>query len=408
MRRAVVALLVAFGATVAAAPAVAQPAPAREDVARAKTLFDAGAQAYAAGDYEAALQAFEEAQRLAPRAAIVFSMAQAHRRQFYVGHDEAHASAAIALYRRYLDEVPRGGRRSDAVDALGELESRARRDTKGEGRDAPAPQARLMVTSPAAGAEIALDEEPFGAPPLIRPVAPGTHRIRVRARGFFEETRQQPVVEGAFVPIDVPLRPRPASLDVVGPPGAALALDGRVVATLPLAKPLLVAAGGHHLEVIANGRRSWQRDVSLERGGATSLTAELTRSPTRWVATGLLGTGAAAIVVGGVLGALSLGRESDARDLRDAAATRQMTAAERADYEIARAARDDLRAGAVVAVGGGVATALVGAGLWIFDTPGPTPRPPPVEVPPAPGERAPIREIALAPIPGGVAVAGHF
>ena len=42
-------------------------------------LFNAGAQAYASGQFDAAIQAFTEAQGILPRPAIVYSLAQAHR-----------------------------------------------------------------------------------------------------------------------------------------------------------------------------------------------------------------------------------------------------------------------------------------------------------------------------------------
>src|SRR5262249_49982115 len=55
-----------------------------DDVEQAKNYFNAGATAYAAGQFVAAAQAFDQAYKLAPRPAILFSMAQAERRQYVI------------------------------------------------------------------------------------------------------------------------------------------------------------------------------------------------------------------------------------------------------------------------------------------------------------------------------------
>ena len=51
-----------------------------EATAEAKTLFERGASAYRAGEYERAIALFRQADRLAPRAALSFNMARAHER----------------------------------------------------------------------------------------------------------------------------------------------------------------------------------------------------------------------------------------------------------------------------------------------------------------------------------------
>lgn len=68
---------------VSASVLTAAPASA-DDVEQAKTLFNAGAQAFNVGKFSAAIQAFDAAYALAPRPAILFSLAQAQRRQYFV------------------------------------------------------------------------------------------------------------------------------------------------------------------------------------------------------------------------------------------------------------------------------------------------------------------------------------
>ena len=98
---------------------LAQSAPELE---RAKASFKAGANAYAAGDYLAAIQALEDAYEISPLPAIAFSLAQAERKQYFVDEQRGHLERALQLFRRYLAEETRGARREDARVAITQLE----------------------------------------------------------------------------------------------------------------------------------------------------------------------------------------------------------------------------------------------------------------------------------------------
>src|SRR5579871_6423187 len=63
--------------------------------ADARLYFNAGARAYAAGKYVAAIRAFEEAYRMDPRPGLVFSIAQAYRRQYFIDKAKENLSQAI-------------------------------------------------------------------------------------------------------------------------------------------------------------------------------------------------------------------------------------------------------------------------------------------------------------------------
>src|ERR1044071_10425381 len=88
----------------------------------ARRYFDAGRQAYEAGQYTVAVAAFEEANKLSPRAPITFALAQAYRRQYSIDHDGGKLVRAGALYRQYIAEVKQGERREEATRLLGEIE----------------------------------------------------------------------------------------------------------------------------------------------------------------------------------------------------------------------------------------------------------------------------------------------
>jgi tetratricopeptide (TPR) repeat protein len=89
-------------AQVAPSPApVPTPAPDSDAKARARAFVDAGLQAHERGDYDAALALYQQAYDLLPHPALFFNMGQAHRLA-------GRLAEALAMYRRYLAEVPTG------------------------------------------------------------------------------------------------------------------------------------------------------------------------------------------------------------------------------------------------------------------------------------------------------------
>ena len=128
---------------------------------RAKASFRAGASAYAAGDYPAAIQALESAYELTPLPAIAFSLAQAERKQYAAMHERQHLDRALALFQRYLDQEPNGPRRADALAALSDLKAQipARAPTETVAKPAVRPT-RLMIVCDTQGAKLALDSTP--------------------------------------------------------------------------------------------------------------------------------------------------------------------------------------------------------------------------------------------------------
>jgi tetratricopeptide (TPR) repeat protein len=84
------------------------------DESAAKTIFDRGAALYEKGDFAHAYDEFTRAGELVDRPGIIFSRAQALRRQ------GGHREEAIELYRRYL-ETKHGVRDADANRYINEL-----------------------------------------------------------------------------------------------------------------------------------------------------------------------------------------------------------------------------------------------------------------------------------------------
>jgi tetratricopeptide (TPR) repeat protein len=410
------ALLAALAGTMAPARARAADAPAA--IEQARTYFNAGAQAYEAGRFSAAVQAFRQAYALAPRPAILFSMAQAERKAWYVDKHPDDLKHAIEHYHAYLDQVPTGGRRADAADGLAELEPIAARLAPQQASGAPSPAAeaktRLMVTSSTPGAKASLDGGPAADVPLIDDVTPTKHHVRVWADGYFDEERDAIAVQGSLVALDVPLREKPALLTVATEADASVFVDGRPIATTPLRGPIELPAGTHLVAITKNGRKAFTREVALARGQATTLPVKLESSGQRKAAWVVLGAGGAALVAGGVFTALALVEQGDAQRVLDAQAKGNISQSDVDAENSALAARDRWRTAAIASFGGAAGLALIGGALYVFDRPSVELGPPPPESPrpsgPAP-QREPLEMGAapwLAPGGGGLSVAGRW
>jgi len=360
-------LVLAFAIATTGATARADADP----VEQAKALFSAGASAYDKGDYVAAIQAFEGAAKLAPRPALVFSLAQAHRRQYYIDSKPEHLRAAVDLYRAYLEQAPDGNRRADASQALQELGPAAQKLTGDrEGPKAQEPARISIHSSGTPGARVSLDGAKTVEAPLIGPVAAGKHTVVISADGFFDETREVTAVDGTIIAEDVALREKPALVTLLrADDGARVEVDGRFVSTTPLHAPLEIASGSHLLTVTKNGHEAFARDLDLGRGELRSLDVKLAPSKQRGVAAWLFVAGGVAVVAGGAFLGVALVEESTASSILDARGTRNLTAADLDRYDAARRARTSWTAASVASFGSGAVLAATALVLFVFDPP---------------------------------------
>jgi hypothetical protein len=343
------------------------------DLGTAKASFNAGAIAYAAGDYLAAIQALDAAYQLTPLPAIAFSLAQAERRQYFVSHEASHLERACELYRRYLAEVPVGGRRADATDALAQLEplaaSRGAASAAPSAEPAEAPKTRLMVSSPAPSALVSLDQARAVPAPLIAEVAPGPHQVRVYADGFVASERSVVAVSGALVPLEVALEEVPAKVLLDAPKGADFYVDGRLQGKVGTHTELTLPSGRHSFTFAMNGHQITTLDAALARGESRTLYPTFKPTPQRTLSFVLFGVGGAALVSGITFGALALGQESKANDLLDQREVTNISPSERDDYEEAVRRRDQFRVVAAVGLTTSVVSFVAGLALHQFDEP---------------------------------------
>jgi tetratricopeptide (TPR) repeat protein len=368
---------------------VAIAAPARAD-SPAAAAFAAGTAAYNKGDYTTAIVAYEAAFRLDARAELAFTLAQAHRNQYFIDHDVTHLQRALGLYRHYLAEAPDGRRAAHARLHLETVEAILATLPPAPAEATPTkPQpTQLLVTADAPGARAAIDGGALAAVPLVADVTAGAHRVRFEAKGYDPVELDALAVAERLVVVPAALHAQPATLIINTQHGAEIVIDGH--AAEPAAK---LAPGMHRITVLVRGRQPETREVELGPGGNEVVTVALLptarRRAARWTLYAAGGLGGAALVSGGFAwlaqhDALAIPPPGPQRAPDDITA-----------YNDAVARRDALRSVSLgLAITGG-AVALTGAALWYFDMP----RPP---------EQAPTLAPVIGPESVGAAVVGRF
>jgi hypothetical protein len=344
---------------------------ANADVARAKESFRIGAAAYAAGEYLAAIAALDSAYSLAPLPAIAFSLAQAERRQYFVDRKSEHLARSVALFRRYLEQVPTGGRRSDALDALAQLEPllAAPSAPAAAPPGARASSTRLLVIAETPGARVWIDgAELVGT--FIREVAPGQHQVVVRAAGFHEAKRDVVAVAGELIPVSLALAELPGTLEIAAPLASEIYVDG-AFASLGGARVLLsVSSGTHRVSALQTGFRIGTQEVEVARGGREKLRFELEPTAQRITSHVLLVGGAVALGAGTFLGVLAVQSEDAAQDFLDKRERENVNNAELVRYQADLQRRDRYRLMAGVNFAASVGLLVSGLFLHELDQPG--------------------------------------
>ncbi|MEI9949826.1 MAG: PEGA domain-containing protein [Pseudomonadota bacterium] len=401
MRRAAIALVLCA----CWLPVRAFAADPPSDLDRAKESFKAGATAYAAGDYLAAIQALDVAYQLTPLPAIAFSLAQAHRRQYFVDHAREHLERSVALFRQYIELAPGGSRRADALDALSQLEPLAAAQPKvpsASARSADAlPRTRVLVTTDAPGAQLVLDGAPAVPSPLIREVEPGKHRVRVTAPGFFPSDRELNAVPGELTLTPVPLRERPSTLGIWTSPDADIYIDGAYLSPGGDGVMVQLSSGKHRLAVGQKGHRVALREVTMQRGKAQNIRVVLEQTPQRISSQVLFIAGGASLGASLVFSALAIRAEGGGEDFLRELKHRNISPPELTSYRTSITDRDRYRLATGVSLAASAGFFITGLFLHELDQPDPqllyrtAPRPG-AEVPrPAPALQTQLR---VAPV----------
>jgi len=407
-------------------------APARgwaDDRETAGNLFDAGAEAYDAGQYLVAAEAFLKAHALLKSPALQFSAAQAYRRQYLVDASPDALRRAVRLYREYLREDAAGERREDAMKALADLvpiEARLRRKsiatvaptpatntpatnaTGKPGSDKPTPipipvpgsqppaappapdmleeepeepetaaprKTRVLISAKPTAAEVSVDGAAFVRVPAVVEVKAGPHKVHAKADGYFDDDFQIDAVESELVARHVVLRPKPGRLMVNGAGGASLSLDGQIRAVLPLEHPLDLDPGEHFLTVTRSGRTSFTKTISIERDRNLTIDAYSFMTNQRVGAWSTFTVGLLGAAATGILGGLTWQQNGIASNLESQRQTLAMSSAQITEFNNALRLRDAYSTAALTTGGVSALVLLTGAGLFLFDAPATIPIP---------------------------------
>ncbi len=388
------------------------------DLDRAKTLFNTGAQFYTGGDFESAIKAFEEANRILPKPAIDFSIAQAHRRQYYIDKKPEHLRAAVDAYKKYIAEVPEGGRKFEASQALGELELLQARvgDTGGPSASGPSTAKEaphLMVSSPTSGAQVAVDQKAPHAAPFGMDLTPGKHHVKVMADGYFSDERDV-LAEGGILPLSVELREKPGHLVIEGTKGAEISIDGRPAGETPLPTPIEVTSGRHFVVVTKNGHKAFTQEFEIKRDERKVLRVDLDVTGQRLVAYTVLLTGGALLVTSGVFVGVALAKQGKAQDILDKRDQGSITTDDLSRYESLRDQRDTWVRLSGITLGAAAAALGTGVVLYAFDRPTVSPPPQRFDEAPAKKPASPTEPIEMSMVPmvspgfAGGSVFGRF
>jgi hypothetical protein len=350
-------------------PCVAR-AQSGADLERAKASFKAGAAAYGAGDYPAAIQALESAYEITPLPAIAFSLAQAERREYFTTHQREHLERALTLFRAYVAQVETAGRRADALDALAQLEPIA---LNGPASSAPAREepkrTRIMISAEPRSARVAIDGAEPATAPVIREVSPGKHDVRVEADGYQPATSELTALEGELILDEVQLHELPGQLALSAPEGALVYIDGRFAGFGGPRVRLSLPQGSYRLSVAAWGRQTSERQLTIQR--AQTVSEQVVLLPTRQrLASRTLGAlGGATLAASVILAGVALRTQHHAQGFLHDSARANATADALERYHDQVETRDQLRTASIASASAAAALLIATVLLHQLDRP---------------------------------------
>lgn len=401
------------------AHALVAPTVRADDREIAGNLFDAGAEAYDAGQYLVAAEAFLKAHEFLKSPALHYSAAQAYRRQYLMDGSADSLRRAVRLYREYLREDASGQRREEAISALADLvplEGRLKRkniaaitpsepapapgkpglvpipvptgnptnpapvpdialDEPEEPEAEPPRKTRVLISAKPTTAEISIDDAALARVPVVAEVKAGPHKVHAHATGYFDEDFQIDAVDKELVARHVVLRPKPGRLSVQSSSGASLSLDGQLRAVMPLEKPIEIEPGEHFITITQPGRISFSRVITVERDKDLKINADLPLTKQRVGALSTFTVGLVGAAATGILGGLTWNQNSIASTFDANRQAGTMTPSQISTYNDALLKRNTLSTATMITGGVSALVLLTSAGMFLFDNPAMIPLP---------------------------------
>jgi tetratricopeptide (TPR) repeat protein len=286
-----------------AAPQAAASPPSEPALAEARARYREGAQAYAEGRYKDAIDLFLDADRIRPSAALSFNIARAYEKL-------RDASGALRWYRDYLRRAESPADGEQVQLRIASLEDLLRQ--KGV--------QQVTILSEPPGATVLVSGRPTGVTPWTGDLAPGTHRLELRLRGYVDAESDFELPAAHAIDVRVALvREAPAAAAPSSVPAAPPIVDDtRRERPLPLRTWGFVALGAAGaafggaltFELL---RRGAERDARDEREQIAFRDAVDRMEARRTAARLFAGAGAALAVTGGALIAVDVLRGSSAK-----------------------------------------------------------------------------------------------
>jgi tetratricopeptide (TPR) repeat protein len=279
-------------------PLLLLPAPARADgdaVAQAKQRFTLGAQAYREARYKDAIELFIEANRLDPHADLIFNVGQAYEKSGDVPN-------ALRSYREYLRLLPAASDRATVEASIKNLETRLRERGVQQ----------VSIFSTPSGATLVLDQKPVGQTPWTGEIAPGRHLAVLKASGYPDNAKEFQLASDRAMDLDIALTTVGSGVTTLAPvagekPGAPPDVPKKrsvapwTITALGLGVAGLGGALGFEL-----ARKSAESDAKGDPTQVGFKSAYDSMTSRQLAARVLVGVGAAATALGGVLLVLDL------------------------------------------------------------------------------------------------------
>jgi len=152
---------------VSAQPMVSRSASPAANKELAKGHFERGIEAFRADRYKDAIDAFLDANRIYPSAAISFNIAKAYEKL-----DDA--AGALRFFRDYLRREPEAPDHDQILERIGPFEDRL--------RERGVQQVSILSTPE--GATLVLDGQAAGVTPWTSEIRPGIHEVVLRLKGY--------------------------------------------------------------------------------------------------------------------------------------------------------------------------------------------------------------------------------
>lgn len=294
-RRSCLGLCLALTLIVSAPSALADPTSVVEaDREWANSYYEKGMDAFRAGRYREAINAFREADRIAPSPALSFDVALAHEQLGEVAR-------ALEHYREYLRRAPDASERTRIEERISEL----------EGKLVELGLQQVTIQSSPPGANLSIDGLPLGRTPWTGELHLGGHELVASHAGHETQELTFHLSPAAAADIAVvltkeplPANPAPRApqpmLDATRQPRDAAEVDAEPFRwsfiALGAGAATLVGAGVFEVlrqeeeEAAESARYQLEYEEAYER-----------HQSRQWTSRALLGAGGALVLTGGIL-----------------------------------------------------------------------------------------------------------